>query len=143
MSRRGRGGRRPWLAKLDMKNAFWSVCLPWHWPRVFILQTTNGCRYRYKWPPFGWRYSPLVCQTLVHKIVAGALQSIQASLPRYISMTFWSPQIGALIYDVRCEPSPSGYASKIGFLMSPKSGTKPVQDIRFIGKRVNTVQGAF
>ena len=72
------------MAKLDLQNAFWSVVLPRGWRRVFVLQTADGRSYRYTRLPFGWRYSPLTCQSLVRGIVAAALRGVQARARPYI-----------------------------------------------------------
>ena len=72
------------MAKLDLQNAFWSVVLPGGWHRVFVLQTADVRSYRYTRLPFGWHYSPLICQSLVRGIVAAALRGVRARAWVYI-----------------------------------------------------------
>ena len=75
--RRSRSGR--WLCKIDLQNCYWSIRLPRSWHRVFVVEA-NNTRYKYTRLPFGWKYSPAVCQNLVKCIVASALSQLQAKV---------------------------------------------------------------
>ena len=55
-----------YLAKLGLQNAYWSIRLPPLWRRI-------GRRFRYARLPFGWSYSPAICQRLVLAVVRRVL----------------------------------------------------------------------
>ena len=56
-----------------MQNCYWSIKLPREWRRVFVV--TRGAKaYRVTRLPFGWAYSPSICQRLVSSIVKGSLR---------------------------------------------------------------------
>ena len=76
----GWGSGRPWLAKLDLQNTFWSMYLPASGDASYSssAQMGGGTGTRLL---LGWRYSPVVCQTLVRQIVKG---HCGASGPWYI-----------------------------------------------------------
>ena len=72
--RRVGGGRcRVFLAKLDLQNAYWSIRLPTAWRSVFVVGGPSGRRFRYARLPFGWAYSPVICQKLVSSVIRGPL----------------------------------------------------------------------
>ena len=136
-----RGGGGAWMAKLDLQNAFWSVVLPRGWRGVFVLQTADGRSYRYTCLPFGWRYSPLICQSLVRGIVAAALRGVRARAWVYIDdilVTARSPSkmrraVQLIIRRLQ----------RAGFIISQKSETTPTMELSFIGKHINTDAGYF
>ena len=73
-ARRNRqGGGRVYLAKVDLQNAYWSIRLPPQWRRVFVVQGGSGRKFRYARLPFGWSYSPAICQRLVMAVVRRVL----------------------------------------------------------------------
>ena len=132
------GGKAPWLAKLDIQNAFWSIKLPRLWRRIFVLRSADGRAYRYTRLPFGWRYSPLVCQTLVRSIVAGALRGTSARAWVYIDdILFCAGSKRELRSAVRRVTS---RLRRAGFIISIKSEPKPVRAISFIGKHIDSKQ---
>ena len=132
------GGKAPWLAKLDIQNAFWSIKLPRLWRRIFVLRSADGRAYRYTRLPFGWRYSPLVCQTLVRSIVAGALRGTSARAWVYIDdILFCAGSKRELRSAVR---RVTGRLRRAGFIISIKSEPKPVRAISFIGKHIDSKQ---
>ena len=51
------------MCKLDLTNAYLSICMPRPWRRIFCLDT-DASRWRYTRLPFGWKYSPAICQHL-------------------------------------------------------------------------------
>ena len=136
---RGWGGA--WMAKLDLQNAFWSVLLPRGWRGIFVLQTADGRSYRYTPLPFGWRYSPLICQSLVRGIMAAALRGVRARAWVYIDdilVTGRSPS------EVRCGVRLIiRRLQRASFVTSQKSETTPTMELSFVGKHINTHAGYF
>ena len=129
------------MAKLDLQNAFWSAVLPRGWRRVFVVQTADGRLWRYTRLPFGWRYSPLIYQSLVRGIVAAALRGVRARAWVYIDdilVTARSPpevQRAVRLIIRRLQ--------RAGFIISQKSETTPTMELGFIGKHINTEGGYF
>ena len=111
------------------------------WRRVFVLQTADGRSYRYTRLPFGWRYSPLICQSLVRGIVTAALRGVRARAWVYIDdilVTARSPSevrraVRLIIRRLQ----------RAGFIISQKSETTPTMELSFIGKHINTNAGYF
>ena len=56
------------MAKLDPSNCYWSLRLPRSWVGEFSV-CVGDVRYVWQSLPFGWKYSPLLCQKLVYSVV--------------------------------------------------------------------------
>ena len=56
-------GPKAFVGKIDLSNCFWSIRMPYRWCRVFRVNTPQGC-FRWLTLPFGWKYSPVLCQRL-------------------------------------------------------------------------------
>ena len=65
---RWRGRRTVYLAKIDSTNCYSSIRLPRRWRRVFVARP-EGQSYRITRLPFGWKFSPAICQRLVDRLV--------------------------------------------------------------------------
>ena len=107
----------------------------------FLLCKPPGRSYRYTHVPFGWRYSPLIYQSLVHGIVAAALRGVRARGWVYIDdilVTARSPSTvrRAVRLIIR-------RLQLAGFIISQKSETTPTMELGFIGKHINTEGGYF
>ena len=58
------------MAKLDLSNCFWSQRLPRSWVGEFSVCVCVGdAQYVWQSLPFGWKYSPLLCQKLMYSVV--------------------------------------------------------------------------
>ena len=56
----------------------------------------GACRWRFTILPFSWKYSPVICQRLVHGIVSSALCGHDATWHVYLDdapVTVWSPEL--------------------------------------------------
>ena len=124
---RGGGGGGAWMAKLDLQNAFWSVVLPRGWRRVFVLQTADGRSYRYTRLPFGWRYSPLICQSLFRGIVAAALRGVRARAWVYIDDSLVTARSPSKVR--RAVRLIIRRLQRAGFTISQKSETTPTSKL--------------
>ena len=58
-----------YLVKRDLQTAYWSICLPPKWRRVFVFHGGLWRKFRYARLPFGCSYSPPICQWLVLAVV--------------------------------------------------------------------------
>ena len=132
-----RSGR--WLCKIDLQNCYWSIKLPRSWRRVFVVQAGRH-RYKYTRLPFGWCYSPSICQTLVKRLVASAISAAKVPMGNKVYLddvlldakSRHSLNIGrrAVVHKLR----------QAGFIMSVKSETRPRKRIGFVGKWFDTLR---
>ena len=133
------GGRRLWMAKLDLTNAYWSIRLPGAWRRVFVVRV-HGKGWRYTRLPFGWKYSPEVCHRLVRTLVRSAVQGLPAVTDVYLDDILVSASSASLVS--RALRNIVHKLRSAGFIISPKSETTPSQRLSFIGKRIDSRQGS-
>ena len=132
----GGGGGRVFLAKLDLKNAYWSIRLPPLWRRIFVVEGGSGRKFRYDRLPFGWSYSPAVCQRLV---LAGVRRVLSRRGVRgwvYLDDILLSAKRkGRLCKAVR---DYAALLQRAGFIVGAKSEVSPTESIGFIGKQIDT-----
>ena len=65
---------------VDLTNAFWSLRLPDHLRGAFRV-CVDGKIYGFNCLPFGWQYSPIVCQTVLGYILASLGPWVQNNMP--------------------------------------------------------------
>ena len=122
-----------WLCKIDLQNCYWSIKLPRSWHKVSVVQAGRH-RYKYTRLPFGWRYSPSICPTLVKRLVASApvgnkvyLDDVQLDAKSRRSLNRGTK---AVVHKLR----------QAGFILSVKSETRPTKRIGFVGKWFHTLR---
>ena len=124
---------------IDLKNAFWSFVLP---PKAsgafrFGFRPGGGARvmYRMRRMPFGWKFSPLLCQLALQKVIAGIVP------PHMIIFHYLDDflLLGGCPAELREVTKRVVEALKAaGFLVSPKSVLEPTTHVLFLGKHVDT-----
>ena len=132
-------GKRLWMAKLDLTNAYWSIRLPGAWRRVFVVRV-HGRGWRYTRLPFGWKYSPAVCQHLVRALVRSAVQGLPVLTDVYLDDILVSASSPHLVS--RALRKIINKLRSVGFIISPKSETTPSQRLTFIGKHIDSRQAS-
>ena len=125
-------GHKAFLGKIDLSNWFWSIRMPYRWCRVFRVNTPQGC-FRWLTMPFGWKYSPVLCQRLVSALVRRALRDLRARGVTYLDDLLVSA-VGRCRVRVAARRV-SGVLGRAGFLISPKSVIERVRTLDFIGKQ--------
>ena len=125
-------GHKPFLGKIDLSNCFWSIRMPYRSCRVFRVNTPQGC-FRWLTLPFGWKYSPVLCQRLVSASVRRAVQDLRARGVTYLDDVLVSA-VGRCRLRVAARRV-SRVLGQAGFLISPKSVIEPVRALDFIGKQ--------
>ena len=125
-------GHKTFLGKIDLSNCFWSIRMPYRWRRVFHVNTPQGC-FRWLTLPFGWKYSPVLCQKLVCALVRRALRDLRARGVTYLANVLVSAVGGNRVRVAARRVS--RVLGKAGFLISPKSVMEPVRTLDFIGKQ--------
>ena len=135
----GKKRGRVFLAKLDLQNAYWSIHLPVAWRRAFVVQGGSGRKFRYSRLPFGWSYSPAICQRLVQAIIRRVLSRHGVRGWVYLDDIVSSCQRrGRLRRAVRdCKAR----LRKAGFIVGSKSETTPTECLGFIGNTLDTRVG--
>ena len=120
---------------IDLKNAFWSFCLPPGARQIFRFRPAPGAPpVALSRLPFGWKYSPYLCQTSLARILRGVLPP-EILLVHYLDdflLVFTDSQ-------VLREAGRSAVRALIeaGFLISPKSVLDPVPVASFLGKELD------
>ena len=131
-----RSGR--WLCKIDLQNCYRSIELPRSWHRDFVVQAGRH-RYKYTRLPFGWCYSPSICQTIVKRLVASAISAAKVPVGNKVyvddvlldAKSRRSLNIGrrAVVHKLR----------QAGFIIGVKSENRPTKRIGFVGKWFDTL----
>ena len=120
---------------IDLKNAFWSFCLPQGARQVFRFRPAPGAPpVALSRLPFGWKYSPYLCQTSLACILRGVL-------PPEILLVHYLDDF-LLVFTDREVLREAGRAAvraliEAGFLISPKSVLDPVPVASFLGKELD------
>ena len=125
-------GSKAFLGKIDLSNCFWSIRMPYCWCRVFRVNTPQGC-FRWFTLPFGWKYSPVLCQRLVSALVRRALRDLRARGVTYLDDNLVSA-VGRNRVRVAARRV-SRVLGKARFLIGPKIVIEPVRTLDFIGKQ--------
>ena len=120
---------------IDLKNAFWSFCLPQGARQIFRFRPAPGAPpVALSRLPFGWKYSPYLCQTSLARILRGVL-------PPEILLVHYLDDFLLIFTDreVLREAGRSAVRALIeaGFLISPKSVLDPVPVASFLGKELD------
>ena len=120
---------------IDLKNAFWSFCLPPEARRIFCFRPTPGAPpVALSRLPFGWKYSPYLCQTGLARVLRGVL-------PPEILLVHYLDDF-LLVFTDREVLREAGHSAvraliEASFLISPKSVLDPVPVASFFGKELN------
>ena len=120
---------------IDLNNAFWSFCLPPEAQRIFRFRPApEAPPVALSRLPFGWKYSPYLCQTSLARVLRGVL-------PPEILLVHYHDDFLLVLTDreVLREAGRSAVRALIeaGFLISPKSVLEPVPVASFLGKELN------
>ena len=125
------GGRqRLYMAKLDMSNWFWSLCLPRPWVGEFSV-CVGDAQYVWQSLPFGWIYSPLPCQKLVYSVVRTSLWWLPVLFFVYLDDIL---VLGTRRFVRKVVRRVRQRLQRVGFVISQKSVTEPARDLHFVGK---------
>ena len=122
---------------VDLKNAFWSFKLPRRHERAF--------RFRMRWEgvervfcmsrmPFGWKHSPLFCQTALGRIVRPLIPEGYTLFHYLDDFLILGPDPARLrVVTARVVKA----LEEAGFIVSGRGTLEPVTDIFFLGKYIN------
>ena len=117
---------------VDLKNAFWSLRLPPQFQDSFRVEI-EGTIYGFSCLPFGWQFSPAICQTVLGFILERlSLVSVLVLhyLDDFLIVGYGSDNVRSaahqLCSSLRLE----------GAIISPKSVLEPVPELDWLGKHL-------
>ena len=124
---------------IDLKNTLWSFALPPKASRAFRFgfRPGGGPRvvYRMRRMPFGWKFSPLLCQLALQKVIEGIIP-LHMIIFHYLDDFLL---LGGCPAELREGTRRVVEALKAAeFLVSPKSVLEPTTRILFFGKHIDT-----
>ena len=125
-------GVRYYAMHVDLSNAFWSFVLPPHARRAFRFRATGGGTvYSLDRLPFGWKYSPIICQFALSELVTPLIPKEIILLHYMDDFLLIGPDPAVL---ARVTALVAEALRTHGFIVSPKSTLSPVERIFFLGK---------
>ena len=134
-------GLRGWGANIDVTNCYWSILLPEGKSHLFHVGGEE-CMWVFKTPPFGWSYSPLLCQRLLAHLtgkvgleVAGAVLRLMHYLDDFLVFGDSEAAVATKLAAFK------EVLANAGFLISDKSSSRPERELVFLGKRVDFGRG--
>ena len=57
------------MCHIDLSNSFWSLLLPEAFRVAFRISDGEGGVLSFRCLPFGWKYSPILCQKVLERLV--------------------------------------------------------------------------
>ena len=120
---------------IDLTNAYWSFLLPPKAQRIFRFYTSQDSGLvSLDRLPFGWAFSPFLCQQLLGKVVQGAVPD-GVFLVHYLD-DFILLSANIMLLSMTTEEVAERIRRAV-FLVSLKSTLTPVQVLKALGKVVN------
>ena len=115
---------------IDLTNAFWSLTLPEHHKNNFRV-CIDGTTYAFSCLPFGWRFSPVICQYVL-AFVTSFVDTSGVIVLHYLDdfpiVGYGHSRVGSVAQSL-CEA-----LRRAGAVISTKSVLDPVPEIRWLGK---------
>ena len=106
------------MCKLDLGSCLWRIRPPAQWRHSFEVRAGGGGGDRWTRLPFGWAFSPVVCQKLVSRIMSGVLARLQTEGFVYLDDILLVATKLKVRRGSRCVAKK---LRKAGFLINPKS----------------------
>ena len=125
------------MAKLDLSNCFWSLQLRKSWVGEFGLCVVDA-QYDWQSLPFGWKYSPLVCQKLVYSVVRPSLWWLLVLFFVYLDDILI---VGTRRFVRKAVRPARRRLQRVGFVINGKSVTEPARDLDFVGHAFDLKRG--
>ena len=126
--------KRVYVIKFDVSNCYWSILMPKRSRHIFQV-SVSGKSYAWSSLPFGWKYSPVICQRLM-----GALTENSVFDPQVLPFTDLDDilAVGARRDMKRAVRRLRGRLQRARFVVSPKSSLEPTRVLTFVGKIFDT-----
>ena len=131
------GGGALLACHVDISNCFWSLVLPPQYRHSFRIRVDDMV-YACKALPFGWVYSPVICQEVLTSIVRkGHVRDV-------IVLIYYDDILVIGFGASRLQPAANAIVDILvseGALVSPKSKMIPLDCIDWIGKQFRFGEG--
>ena len=75
--------KRVYMIKFDVSNCYWSILMPKRWRDIFQV-SVSGQSYAWSSLPFGYKYSPVMCQRLMGALAENSVFHLQVLLFTYL-----------------------------------------------------------
>ena len=124
------------MAKLDPSNCFWSLRLPRSWVGEFGV-CVGDAPYFWQSLPFGWKYSPLLCQKLVYSVVRTSVWWLPILFFVYVDILI----VGTRRFVRKAVRRTRHRLQRVGFVISQKCATEPARDLDFARKVFDLQRG--
>ena len=115
---------------IDLTNAFWSLTLPEPYKNSFRVRI-DGKSYAFSCLPFGWRFSPVICQYVL-AFVTGSVDTSGVLVLHYLDdflvIGYGKAKVGSVSQRL-CDA-----LRRAGVVISTKSVLEPVPEIQWLGK---------
>ena len=115
---------------IDLTNPFWSLTLPQPYKNSFRVRI-DGKSYAFPCLPFGWRFSPVICQYVL-AFVTGSVDTsgvlVLHYLDDFVVIGYGKAKVGSVSQRL-CDA-----LGKAGAVISTKSVLEPVPEIQWFGK---------
>ena len=134
----GEGEGELCMCHIDLSNCFWSLQLPREFWRAFRVSDGDGGVLAFRCLPFGWKYSPPLCQRVLERLVA------DAGLSGVLVLIYLDDVliVGRGRARVRKQTARVTEALRhAGAVVSPKSTLEPVQRLVWLGKDIDLKGG--
>ena len=122
--------KRVYMIKFDVSNSYWSILMPKRWSDIFQV-SISGQNYAWSSLPFGWKYSPVICQRLMGALAENSVYDLEVLPFTYLDDILVA---GARRDLKRAVRRLRGRLQRARFVVSPKSSLEPTMVLDFVGK---------
>ena len=126
--------KRVYMIKFDVSNCYWSILMPKCW-RDILHVSASGQSHAWSSLPFGWKYSPMICQRLLGAPAENSVFDLQVLPFTYLDDILAA---GARRDLKRAVRRLRGRLQRARFVVSPKSTLEPTRVLDFAGKIFDT-----
>ena len=127
------------MCHIDLSNYFWSLRLPETFWGAFRISDGEGGVLSFRCLPFGWKYSPILCQKLLERLVE-EIGLVGVLVLIYIDDVLIVGRGKARVREQAMRAVQALRAA--GGVISPKSTLEPVTRLVWLGKDVDLGWGS-
>ena len=127
------------MCHVDLSDFFWSLRLPETFSGVFRISEGEGGVLSFRCSPFGWKYSPILCQKVLERLVEeiGLVGVLVLIYIEDVLIVGWGK---ARVHEHAMRAVQALCAA--GRVISPKSTLEPVTHLVWLGKDVHLGRGS-
>ena len=137
--RGGGGDEELCMCHIDLSNCFWSLCLLETFWGAFRISDGEGGVLSFRCLPFGWKYSPILCQKVLERLVED-IGLVGVLVLIYIDDVLIAGRGKGRVHEQAMRAAQVLRA--VGGVISPKSTLEPVTRLVWLGKGVDLGGGS-